>query len=199
MKVLHLNTLLTGGGTDDQCVKVILALRSLGVDARLMGPEGREFCKQVVASKLPQIISPPEGPLKIHFMRAVAREICQGGYDIVHAHHGNPRDHAGRQGKPLWQPHEPGLQLHWRHQVRPGSGMLRLPGTKPGKVHAAVQGSAGHLRDGSPHLCPYPGHRHPAEGRRHSSRRRGACGPRLRPERGRAQGNTLCGLWQGRL
>ena len=88
MKVLHLNTLLTGGGTDDQCVKVILALRSLGVDARLMGPEGREFCKQVVASKLPQIISPPEGPLKIHFMRAVAREIRHGGYDIVHAHHG---------------------------------------------------------------------------------------------------------------
>ena len=87
MKVLHLNTLLTGGGTDDQCVKVILALRSLGVDARLMGPGGREFCKQVVASKLPQIISPPEGPLKIHFMRAVAREIRHGGYDIGHAHH----------------------------------------------------------------------------------------------------------------
>ena len=41
MKVLHLNTLLTGGGTDDQCVKVILALRSLGVDARLMVIECR--------------------------------------------------------------------------------------------------------------------------------------------------------------
>lgn len=88
MKVLHLNTMLRGGGTDDQCVKVVAGLRSLGVDARIMGPGGCEFRSQLHSFQIPQIATPPEGPLKIHFMRAAAREIRTGGYAIVHAHHG---------------------------------------------------------------------------------------------------------------
>jgi len=88
MRVLHLNTMLRGGGTDDQCVKLVAGLRKLGVDVQLMGPGGREFEPQIRANQIPQIVTPPEGPLKIHFMRAVAREIRRGGYDIIHAHHG---------------------------------------------------------------------------------------------------------------
>ncbi|HQC42622.1 MAG TPA: glycosyltransferase family 4 protein, partial [Verrucomicrobiota bacterium] len=88
MKVLHLNTMLRGGGTDDQCIKVVAGLRSLGVDARIMGPGKSEFSSQLQSFQIPQIATPPEGPLKIHFMRAVAREIHTGDYDIVHAHHG---------------------------------------------------------------------------------------------------------------
>ncbi len=88
MKVLHLNTMLRGGGTDDQCIKIVAGLRALGVDAKIMGPAGRELCSQLQASQVPQIVSPPEGPLKVHFMKAVAREIRKNNYDIIHAHHG---------------------------------------------------------------------------------------------------------------
>lgn len=80
--------MLRGGGTDDQCIKIVAGLRALGVDAKIMGPAGRELCSQLQASQVPQIVSPPEGPLKFHFMKAVAREIRKNNYDIIHAHHG---------------------------------------------------------------------------------------------------------------
>lgn len=85
IRVLHLNTMLRGGGTDDQCVKVVAGVRKLGVDARIMGPEGREFCSHVSLNQIPLIPAPVS---KISFMLAAAKEIRQGGYDIIHAHHG---------------------------------------------------------------------------------------------------------------
>ena len=44
-RVLHLNSLLNGGGTDDQCVQLALGLHRLGQHVWLAGPEGREFSK----------------------------------------------------------------------------------------------------------------------------------------------------------
>lgn len=47
LRVLHLNSLLTGGGTDDQCVKLAAGLDRLGQKVWLAGPAGREFAPVV--------------------------------------------------------------------------------------------------------------------------------------------------------
>ncbi len=87
-RILHLNSLLTGGGTDDQCVKLVQGLRRLEVDARLAGPDGREVSRMVRELGLPFLVTPPEGPLKLRFIHAGARVIREERVQIVHGHHG---------------------------------------------------------------------------------------------------------------
>src|SRR4051794_5058212 len=43
LSVLHLNSMLTGGGTDDRSVRIAHALSKLGHKIWLAGPVGREF------------------------------------------------------------------------------------------------------------------------------------------------------------
>ena len=88
LKILHLNSLLTGGGTDDQCVKLVHGLRQIGVDARIAGPKGREFSRTIQELQLPFHVTPPEGPLKLRFIRTAAGIIRREGIEIVHGHHG---------------------------------------------------------------------------------------------------------------
>ncbi|MCU0770907.1 MAG: glycosyltransferase [Verrucomicrobia bacterium] len=88
LRVLHLNSLLTGGGTDDQCIKLVQGLGKLGVDARLAGPDGREFSKTIRDLGLPFHPTPPEGLAKLRFILAAARIIRREQIQIVHAHHG---------------------------------------------------------------------------------------------------------------
>jgi len=85
---MHLNSLLTGGGTDDQCVKLVQGLRQAGVDARIAGPDGREFSRTIRELGLPFHVTPPEGLLKLRFILAAARIIRQEEIQIVHGHHG---------------------------------------------------------------------------------------------------------------
>jgi glycosyltransferase involved in cell wall biosynthesis len=99
MRVLQLNSLLTGGGTDDQCVTLASGLRQLGQDARLAGPDGREFVEPVRALNIPFHPTPPEGPLKLRFIVSAAKLIRREGSEIVHGHHGRdywPAILAGR-------------------------------------------------------------------------------------------------------
>ena len=42
-RVLHLNSMLRGGGTDDQCVKLAHGLSQLGHKVWVAGPDEREF------------------------------------------------------------------------------------------------------------------------------------------------------------
>ena len=88
MRVLHLNSMLKGGGTDDQCVKLACGLRRLGQQAWLAGPEDREF--QDVLGELGEAFcpTPPEGPLKARFILSSARTIRRHAIEIVHGHHG---------------------------------------------------------------------------------------------------------------
>src|SRR5215813_7471903 len=88
LRILHLNSLLTGGGTDDQCVKLAYALQQLGQKVWVAGPDGREFSKIIRDLGVPFHATPPEGPLKAHFMRSAAKFIRREKIQILHGHHG---------------------------------------------------------------------------------------------------------------
>ena len=88
LRVLHLNSMLTGGGTDDQCVKLACALQQLGQKVWVAGPDGREFSRISRDLGVPFHATPPEGPLKAHFIRSAAKFIRQEQIQIVHGHHG---------------------------------------------------------------------------------------------------------------
>src|SRR5258707_3589874 len=45
LRVLHLNSMLKGGGTDDRSVRIAHALLKLGHQVCMSGPDGREFSK----------------------------------------------------------------------------------------------------------------------------------------------------------
>ena len=88
IRVVHLNSMLSGGGTDDQCVKLAAGLRELGHHVWLAGPDGREFSRIVRELGVPFHITPPEGPLKLRFIASAARLIRRENIQIVHGHHG---------------------------------------------------------------------------------------------------------------
>ncbi|MES1181007.1 MAG: glycosyltransferase family 4 protein, partial [Verrucomicrobiota bacterium] len=88
LKVVHLNSMLSGGGTDDQSVKLAAGLRDLGHQVWVAGPEGREFSRIIRELKVPFYVTPPEGPLKLRFIKSVADLIRREKIPIVHGHHG---------------------------------------------------------------------------------------------------------------
>ena len=88
LRLLHLNSRLTGGGTDDQCVKLAHGLQRLGHHVWVAGPEGREFSKIIRDLGIPFHATPPEGTFKLRFILDVARFIQCEKIQIVHGHHG---------------------------------------------------------------------------------------------------------------
>jgi glycosyltransferase involved in cell wall biosynthesis len=88
LRILHLNSMLTGGGTDDQCVKLAYALQQLGQRVWIVGPDGREFSKIIRELNVPFHPTPPEGALKNRFIRESAKFIREQKIQIVHGHHG---------------------------------------------------------------------------------------------------------------
>ena len=88
LRVLQLNSLLTGGGTDDQCVKLAHGLVQLEQPVRIAGPDGREFSKVIRSLQIPFEPTPAEGPLKLRLIIAVAKLIRRLDIQIVHGHHG---------------------------------------------------------------------------------------------------------------
>ena len=88
LRIAHLNSMLSGGGTDDQSVKLARGLCQLGQQAWVAGPDGREFSRIIRELQVPFHPTPPEGPLKARFILAAARFIRSQKIQIVHAHHG---------------------------------------------------------------------------------------------------------------
>jgi len=88
VSVVHLNSMLSGGGTDDQCVKLAQGLRELGQKVWVAGPGRGEFAQVVRSLGLPFHSTPPEGPLKLRFILSAARFIHRERIQIVHGHHG---------------------------------------------------------------------------------------------------------------
>src|SRR5882724_2663569 len=88
LRLLHLNSLLKGGGTDDRSVRMTHALSKLGHVVSLAGPDGREFLD--VARKLGLRFHPvpPKGPLKLPLIAATAKLIRREKAQILHARHG---------------------------------------------------------------------------------------------------------------
>jgi glycosyltransferase involved in cell wall biosynthesis len=87
LSVLHLNSMLTGGGTDDRSVRIAHALSKLGHTIWLAGPAGREFSG--IAQQLGLAFQPvPVGPLKLPLILKTARFIRSQRIQIIHARHG---------------------------------------------------------------------------------------------------------------
>jgi glycosyltransferase involved in cell wall biosynthesis len=87
MRILHLNSLLTGGGTDDQCVKLAAELHRLGQEVWLAGPAGREFEPVIKDSGAPFVDTGTTSG-KLRFVLRAARFIKREQIQVVHGHHG---------------------------------------------------------------------------------------------------------------
>lgn len=88
VRVLHLNSRLTGGGTDDRSVRIAHALRQAGAAVWLMGPGGRTFA--AVAEQLGVPLEPVSGGLlKLPLVLRAARFLRRHQVQIIHARHGN--------------------------------------------------------------------------------------------------------------
>lgn len=88
VRILQLNTLLNGGGTDDQCIKLTLGLQQLRQKVWLAGPAERPLEPAITELKLARHHTPPEGWLKLRFIFSCARFIREQRIQIVHGHHG---------------------------------------------------------------------------------------------------------------
>jgi glycosyltransferase involved in cell wall biosynthesis len=87
LRILHLNSMLTGGGTDDRSVRIAYALMRLGHSVWMAGPAGREFSKIVTDLGIP--FEPlKSGPLKLGLILHTARLIRRERIQILHARHG---------------------------------------------------------------------------------------------------------------
>ena len=87
LRVLQLNSLLTGGGTDDQCVKLAAELHRLGQKSWLAGPAGRAFAPVVESAGVPFLDTDSKGG-KLGFVVRAARFIKSERFQIAHGHHG---------------------------------------------------------------------------------------------------------------
>jgi glycosyltransferase involved in cell wall biosynthesis len=88
MRVLHVNSMLTGGGTDDRSVRIAHGLMQLGHETWMAGPEGREFSPIVRELGIPFHATPAGGILRLPFILSVARCIRRHEIQIVHGRHG---------------------------------------------------------------------------------------------------------------
>lgn len=117
MRILHLNSLLKGGGTDDRSVRIAHALIGLGYKVWLAGPAGREF--STIAESLGLPFHPLEpGPLKTKLILGTARFLRQERIQVLHARHG--RDY--------W----PAVFAAWLSGVRPRVVLSRHLAKSPG-------------------------------------------------------------------
>ena len=87
LRILHVNSMLTGGGTDDQCVKMAAGLRQLGQRVLLAGPGGREWAGKAAALGVPFFDTGGKGT-KLQFAWRVARLARREKIQILHGHHG---------------------------------------------------------------------------------------------------------------
>jgi glycosyltransferase involved in cell wall biosynthesis len=86
-RILQLDSLLTGGGTDDQCVKLAAGLHRLGQRVLLAGPGGSEFGGAIADAGVP-FFDTGNGASQLQFILRIARLIRRENIQIVHAHHG---------------------------------------------------------------------------------------------------------------
>lgn len=87
LRIVHLNSLLTGGGTDDQCVQLAAQLHQLGQAVTVAGPSGRLFGPVIAQLGVPFFDTGPNAG-KFQFVRRAAQFIREQKIQIVHGHHG---------------------------------------------------------------------------------------------------------------
>src|SRR3954465_13584761 len=89
LRILHLNSMLKGGGTDDQCTKAATGLLGLGHQVAIAGPSDREHSFTVRNAGVP--LHPTPTNSKPAFILNIAKTIRRGSVQILHAHHGRAR------------------------------------------------------------------------------------------------------------
>ena len=87
LRVVALNSLLTGGGTDDQCVKLAARIHRMGERMVIAGPSGRVFSK-VIAEDVTPFVDTGERSSKLGFILRAAKVLRNERAQIVHGHHG---------------------------------------------------------------------------------------------------------------
>jgi glycosyltransferase involved in cell wall biosynthesis len=87
LRILQLNSMLTGGGTDDQCVKLAAGLCRLGRQVLLAGPGGSEFAETIQPEGVP-FFDMGEDRSKLRFILRAAKLIRREEIQVVHGHHG---------------------------------------------------------------------------------------------------------------
>jgi glycosyltransferase involved in cell wall biosynthesis len=87
LRVAHLNSMLTGGGTDDQSVRLAAELHRLGQRVILAGPAGRAFQKTIDELGVP-FFDTGGRATKVGFIFRVARLLQRERAQIAHGHHG---------------------------------------------------------------------------------------------------------------
>ncbi len=159
LRILQLNTLLNGGGTDDQCIKLALGLVQLRQKVWLAGPGDRPLAPQLAGLKIPHFATPAEGWLKLRFILAAARLIREHKIQIVHGHHG--RDYWPTILAARWSGVRPKIVLSRHLASSPRSFVSRA--LLLGRVDALIAVSefvAGLLREGHADPASPDGERH---------------------------------------
>jgi glycosyltransferase involved in cell wall biosynthesis len=85
VRILQLNSMLKGGGTDDQCVKLAAGLRKLGQQVWIAGPDGRQFSTAIREFGIPFHATPTSKP---GFIFSAAKFARREKIQIIHSHHG---------------------------------------------------------------------------------------------------------------
>jgi glycosyltransferase involved in cell wall biosynthesis len=88
LRVLHLNSMLKGGGTDDRSVRIAHALLKLEHHVCMAGPDGREFSHVARELGLPFFPIRVKGFLKLPLILDTARLLRREQIQIIHARHG---------------------------------------------------------------------------------------------------------------
>lgn len=87
VRVLQVNSLLTGGGTDDQCLKLAGGLARLGQQVWVSAPGDREMSGAVKDMGLRHLVTPGRRA-RLGFIRAVAAHCREHRIQVIHGHHG---------------------------------------------------------------------------------------------------------------
>src|SRR3954465_5707279 len=87
LRILHLNSMLKGGGTDDQCTKAATGLLALGHQVTIAGPSDREHSPPPRNAGVP--LHPTPTNSKPAFILNIAKSIRRDRVQILHAHHGS--------------------------------------------------------------------------------------------------------------
>ncbi|CAB4244235.1 Glycosyltransferase [Methylacidimicrobium sp. AP8] len=83
--VLQVDSLLSGGGTDAQAILLAFGLQRSGCPVALAGPPSGALASEVTRRGIRLL---PTGRGKAGLVLSLARWIREGGFSIVHAHHG---------------------------------------------------------------------------------------------------------------
>ena len=120
-RVLQVNSVLTGGGTDESCVRLVQVLRGMGHLVWVAGPGGSRY--DTALKPVGLFCDPALRRSKTRFISHVARCIRRQQPQIVHAHHG--RDYWPTL-LALWLSRQPARLVLSRHLAkRPGAWVSR--------------------------------------------------------------------------